>query len=363
MKNLLLSGSALLLSLGMANAQGISATGAHDDFATTDIYVKDTGAGVYWWENSGATALTITRAGDGAMVVAATNAGGCKVAGCYPLFGLDFGKTNAGLPNEAPVTLDLSAGADITFDIENTVNKFTYIGIVLEDINGVQAKYEPNVSDVVSTTYDNTTDRKGLLGFTFGDPTDPTVNAKVRKTITVDLSSVSGKVGGLTAGIYDGCAQPANCPVTTYSIDASKIKTVLFMVNFGKDNIFLTEGANYKEDTFVDGAAITPYTGTFKIYDFKIGTNTPVGVNEALVGGSLKVYPNPAKDVLNVSFEAVGGANVSLADIYGRTVYTTYAGAGTSNITVNTSDLARGMYILNVASKNGRVVSKVRVNN
>jgi Secretion system C-terminal sorting domain len=358
MRKLILCGTALLFSLSFANAQGWSATGVHDDFATTTPYANGpNGEGVNWWENTGGDTLVITR-NTGSMSIAVTTAGGCHqdpspapidpyVGRCYPILGLDFGTSN---------TVDLSGGANITFDIENTnTNDDTYISIVLEDINGNQSKVEPNVSDVLSTFAwgDAPYPRKGLNGFT--------IPAGQRVTVTIDLSSVPGAIGGLTAGAYT-CDIPANCPVTSYTIDPTKIKDVLFLVNFGKDNIFLSEGdGDYTVDTFIDGTTITPFTGTLNIYDFTLGTFSTTGLNKTMIDNSLSIYPSPADETLNVSFKAAAGADVTLSDIVGSTVLSASANAGDNKITMNTSNLSSGIYILNVTTENGKVTRKVVV--
>ncbi|HSZ72539.1 MAG TPA: hypothetical protein VK750_07660, partial [Cytophagaceae bacterium] len=164
MKKLLLCGSALLFSLGVANAQvGYQTKGGHDDFATTNEYVDAvSGKGLYWYDNTGATTIKLTRTGGGAgMDINVTNAGGCRSgSNCYPSFGLNFG---------SGVTMDLSQQADMTFDIANQVNAFTWITVILTDANGKTASYEPNVSDVLPTTTwsDPSQPRKALNGFTY----------------------------------------------------------------------------------------------------------------------------------------------------------------------------------------------------
>jgi len=360
MKKVILCGTALLFSLGFMKAQGWQTAGAHDDFATTTPYANGpNGEGISWFETTSATALVITRpgTGDGFMNIAATNAGG---AGNYPVFGANFNNDGAGVPTSYVV--DLHSGADIKVDIENVSSQLLFMQITLEDINGVKSDYEPNVADVLTTTAygDNSGTpnyyyyRKALNGFT--------IAAGVRKSITIDLSSVPGAVGGLTTVSYAGCATgPYYCPTTAYSIDATKIKTVIFTVNFGSSDINLSEGdGNPIADTFISGATINAYTGTIKLHDFKIGTVT-TGVNEALIGSSLSIYPNPAKDALTVSFDANSGANVTLSDIAGMPVFSTIANIGSNKINVNTSNLPSGMYILNVATENGKVARKVTI--
>ena len=353
-----------MLAFGAVNAQGWFKTYAKDDFKTATNYVNGPNQeGVYWFENTTGTSLVLTRPADGEMTITAKAAGGCTVAGCYPIFGANFGTVNS-----LPVTLDLTSGANVTIDIENTVNKFTFITVILQDSAGTQAIIEPNVSDLKPGTMWADAPRKSLNGLSFGDPADPSVNAKLRKTVTIDLSSVAGAIGGLTAGTYD-CdpavtypggykGGPATCPTTTYKINPKKITNVLFQVNFGHDNIFVSEGSDYTSDTFIPGTAITPYTGAFKMYKFQVG-GTLTGINENVVKNSLSVYPNPAKDLLNVAFESTNGATVSLTDIVGHSVYSSAVHAGMSNLSVNTAELSSGMYILNVTTESGTVSSKV----
>lgn len=358
MKKLILSGTALLLSLGFSFAQGWVTTGAHDDFINTTVYKNGPNLeGVVWWADG---VFAISRPGDGAMTVTATNAGGTDNGlttgiASYPLIGVNFNDANDNGTGTA-FTVDLTTGANIQLDIENThASKLLYMSITLEDINNVQSKIEPNISDLAGTTWADA-QRKALNGFT--------VPATERKTITIDLSSVPGSVGGLTGGAYT-CSGPSDCPVTTYSIDITKIKGVLFTVNFGKDNIDLSEGdGDHTIETFIPAAdcAAATFTGDIKFHDFKIGSTIVAnGVNEAVIAGSLNVYPNPANDALTVSFDAATGADVTLSDITGFNVYSSSTNSGSNNITVNTSGLASGMYILNVATETGRVARKVTI--
>jgi len=370
MKKLILLGSAFLFTLGFATAQsGWGTKGAHDDFASTTQYSNGpNGEGLYWFETTSASTLKLTRTA-GSMDVAVTNAGACHSgASCYPLFGVQFGTDNS----NNPYTIDLSSGADITLNVENTGSQLVYVSIQLKDVNDVIAEFEPNVSDVTpTTTYDDNTGtpnfyyhRKALNGFTLA--------AGATKTITIDLSSVPGAIGGLTAFDVDGSGtpnncdgvHPATCPETAYKIDASKIKDILFMVNFGDADINLSEGdGNPVSDKFIAGTDITAFSGTIKVYDFKVGDVSSIvaGVKDAVVDNSLSVYPNPADESLTVSFKALTGANVSICDITGNKLMSTTASAGDNNVTLNTSGLVSGMYILNIETENGVVARKLSV--
>ncbi len=79
------------------------------------------------------------------------------------------------------------------------------------------------------------------------------------------------------------------------------------------------------------------------------------GVNE--VGGrfSVKVYPNPFSDVLNVSVETTNGESLSitLRDMAGKTISQTHAVANNGLTAIETGNLSVGMYLLEVKSAAG----------
>jgi hypothetical protein len=79
-----------------------------------------------------------------------------------------------------------------------------------------------------------------------------------------------------------------------------------------------------------------------------------VGIAENALGQSLNVFPNPATDVVNVSFETVNSGDVSLRllDAQGRVVMThaEKANGEQHTATLSVKALSRGMYILEVQS-------------
>jgi serine protease AprX len=73
------------------------------------------------------------------------------------------------------------------------------------------------------------------------------------------------------------------------------------------------------------------------------------------------VWPNPAKDVLNVNFgQELSNGSASLTDMSGRMVFQTKSGAiSGQNLTINTSGLSSGFYVLTVTSKDKSLSKKV----
>jgi hypothetical protein len=67
------------------------------------------------------------------------------------------------------------------------------------------------------------------------------------------------------------------------------------------------------------------------------------------------VYPNPAREVLNVDIPATVEVNTAvLYDVLGKNT-----GVRLVNGTMNTSNLARGIYMLNVNTSAGTFTQKV----
>lgn len=92
----------------------------------------------------------------------------------------------------------------------------------------------------------------------------------------------------------------------------------------------------------------------FLVDDFSITTTDSASIDTALAG-SFSVYPNPAKDVLNIS-NSIGAeiTAVTVSDINGRTVK-----QFGSVSQINISDLNAGVYFVNISSNEGSLTKKV----
>lgn len=91
------------------------------------------------------------------------------------------------------------------------------------------------------------------------------------------------------------------------------------------------------------------------IDDIVVTANVPASVNNHLAS-SFSVYPNPVKDVLNISNSINAEINaVIVTDINGRTVK-----QFNSNVSqINISDLNAGVYFVNINSNEGNLTKKV----
>lgn len=79
----------------------------------------------------------------------------------------------------------------------------------------------------------------------------------------------------------------------------------------------------------------------------------------------LKVYPNPAQEVVHVSFQAksVQEARISLIDLSGRTVRSIQhmAKQGANTLTMNLENLNRGLYTLKIEADQEPILSKILI--
>ena len=75
---------------------------------------------------------------------------------------------------------------------------------------------------------------------------------------------------------------------------------------------------------------------------------------ENFENSALSVYPNPAKDVLSVTYDK-NIERVEIYDVYGRLVKTFTAVGNTINI----SDLSAGVYMINFTTEDGVCVKKI----
>ncbi len=90
-----------------------------------------------------------------------------------------------------------------------------------------------------------------------------------------------------------------------------------------------------------------------------------VGVDETTVVESLKVFPNPAQDILNVSFESLVAQNVVINVInnLGQIVMTQNLGnvVGQRTVQMNVNNLSTGVYAIQISNGSSTQVERVTV--
>jgi Secretion system C-terminal sorting domain len=86
-------------------------------------------------------------------------------------------------------------------------------------------------------------------------------------------------------------------------------------------------------------------------------TDTLLSNNSFDLTNNIKMYPNPAKDVLNIDRAGLDLTSVTIADLNGRTVKEVK-----NNVeTISISDLSSGIYMVTINTENGKKVEKLIV--
>ena len=88
------------------------------------------------------------------------------------------------------------------------------------------------------------------------------------------------------------------------------------------------------------------------LYFDDVNVSSSVNTNEAIALEGMKVFPNPASDLVNIQFNlaAAQEMNISISNALGQTVKQVNTGnlnAGQQDFAVNTANLAAGMYFIN----------------
>jgi hypothetical protein len=94
----------------------------------------------------------------------------------------------------------------------------------------------------------------------------------------------------------------------------------------------------------------------FLVDDISISFFT--SVNDNPLAQSLKVYPNPAADVLNIQ----SGVEITKARLFNISGQMVYESNGNSNeMRISTSEMPAGLYMLNITTKQGTITRKVSI--
>ncbi|MDF3027968.1 MAG: hypothetical protein K0S23_2275 [Fluviicola sp.] len=113
---------------------------------------------------------------------------------------------------------------------------------------------------------------------------------------------------------------------------------------------------------FVKFEATSAYGNNLYVDKINIGGGT-ASINEASAEIAMSVYPNPASEIVNVSFEGTGADySISILDVSGRTVATqvvTASGATTVEMPIN--NLQAGNYFVSVANGTSTYTQKLMV--
>lgn len=92
--------------------------------------------------------------------------------------------------------------------------------------------------------------------------------------------------------------------------------------------------------------------------DFKV-TSSALNTKDVLAS-KFATFPNPVNDTFTITAgEGIQISAIEITDLNGRSIKTVNYSNADSEIQVNTSDLASGMYLVNITSAQGKAIKKV----
>ena len=249
--------------------------------------------------------------------------------------------------NSEAVPVDLSAGATQSgnvLTINAQANFYTTFGaanfrlgvIITEDgVTGTGDGTNVNNQDYDQVNYYSGGGNGPMGGYeNYGDPVPATqmVYNHVGRAL---LGGFNGQANSVPAVINDG---DSASHVFTYTIPATSDQANLHIV------VVLIDAT----DGSIVGASQSSVDQALSVEDVS-------GID------SIKLYPNPATDILNIAFQAGNGDyNITVTDMLGRTVINNnYKGLfGAQNIELPVSQLNAGHYIMNIKDGNASYSTK-----
>jgi spore coat protein CotH len=93
-------------------------------------------------------------------------------------------------------------------------------------------------------------------------------------------------------------------------------------------------------------------------------SNSPVGIKdiEFLEENDFVIFPNPAKEKVNVRVSKLGEYQIIMRDINGREIVTKTMNSSSATCSINTNNFSKGFYIITVTNKNFTSTKKFIIN-
>ncbi|MGP8216645.1 MAG: T9SS type A sorting domain-containing protein [Bacteroidia bacterium] len=148
-----------------------------------------------------------------------------------------------------------------------------------------------------------------------------------------------------------------------YQTEASwTYNSIPFNIGQKPDSVII-EIASSSHSNDTSNTQYGPYVGSTLIIDNLEFASQPLGVNQLPVQAGIKVYPDPAKNQINVDLTNVSGSlqKIALYDMSGRMLSSVaYKDGVRNNIeTIDISGFSAGMYMIEVTTDNGKFYQKI----
>jgi gingipain R len=204
-----------------------------------------------------------------------------------------------------------------------------------------------NAQMSVLEEYNNSTTAKEVMQtwVMFGDPS---TMFRSQATMAMNVSHVGNVPGGTTS-------VDINCDVDDVKI------TIVQNDNIIGTGISSGGSVTITFDALVSNSMLT-VTGVkqnYAPYQGNITVNGNVSIQENLIQ-SLDVYPNPASDVLNITWDNNSSVDkIEVIDLSGKVISTTKPGSSASSVKMNTEFISSGVYLLQLTSNGSKELRKI----
>jgi hypothetical protein len=196
-------------------------------------------------------------------------------------------------------------------------------------------------------------------------------------TLTADAADISDGSGRFEYRNSKTCKwyiKPDNAETTTLTfnnISTEEGKDIIAVYDLGGGTLLASYSGEYTTPpppvTSMSGQILVTFTANNTVRGEGWDASYTITVATPEIQGmqSIKVFPNPASDILNVSFNATEAQSVTLdlLSITGSTLLSKNLGSvqGSHAEQLNLSGLAKGVYILRMTSDQGMKMTKVVV--
>jgi hypothetical protein len=142
---------------------------------------------------------------------------------------------------------------------------------------------------------------------------------------------------------------PASTAMTTLIDDLPNISNTVY---FNRDVNFTIPS----DGVYYFGWKCYSAANMWNLYLDDINISDITGIEETTTSMNIKVFPNPAKDVLTV-YSSTKIAGIRLFNVYGQLVLSSQVNS--ANMAINTKNLADGIYYLQIETKDGITTKNV----
>ena len=102
-----------------------------------------------------------------------------------------------------------------------------------------------------------------------------------------------------------------------------------------------------------------PYVARMRVNTKTTGSSNPAGINHtAPAATAVSIYPNPAQHAITIA-RLAGDETICVRDMSGRIMLPTVGAKKANKVRVQTAELPRGMYLIEVSGAGGRTVTRI----